>query len=64
MRNVIDPIFTEEQLNRMGREDMLSLLKIMQGHCQKQEKTLLKRRDVSLIGFLALFRYLLNWENW
>ena len=28
----MDPVFTEEQLNRMSREDMLSLLKIMQEH--------------------------------
>ena len=27
----MDPIFTEEQLNRMSREDMLSLVKMMQG---------------------------------
>ena len=33
----MDPIFTEEQLNRMSREDMCSLLKIMQQHQQKQE---------------------------
>ena len=26
----MDPIFTEEQLNRMSRDDMLSLVKIMQ----------------------------------
>ena len=32
----MDPVFTEEQLNRMSREDMLSLLKIMQEHRQKQ----------------------------
>ena len=32
----MDPIFTEEQLNRMSREDMLSLVKIMQDHYQKQ----------------------------
>ena len=31
------PVFTEEQLNRMNREDMLSLLKAMQEHRQKQE---------------------------
>ena len=39
----MDPIFTEEQLNRMSREDMLSLLKVMQGHRQKQEETLQKQ---------------------
>ena len=39
----MDPIFTEEQLKRMSREDMLSLLKIMQEHRQKQEETLLKQ---------------------
>ena len=33
-------ILTGEQLNRMSREDMLSLLKIMQEHRQKQEETL------------------------
>ena len=33
----MDPIFTEEQLNRMSREDMLSLVKMMQDHYQKQE---------------------------
>ena len=33
----MDPIFTEEQLNRMSREDICSLLKIMQQHQQKQE---------------------------
>ena len=33
----MDPIFTEEQLNRMSREDICSLLKIMQQHRQKQE---------------------------
>ena len=38
----MDPIFTEDQLKRMSREDMLSLLKIMQEHRQKQEETLLK----------------------
>ena len=31
----MDPIFTEEQLNRMSREDMCSLLKLMQQHQQK-----------------------------
>ena len=41
--NAMDPIFTEEQLNRMSREDMLSLLKVMQGHRQKQEETLQKQ---------------------
>lgn len=39
----MDPIFTEEQLNKMSREDMLSLLKIMQEHRQKQEETLQKQ---------------------
>ena len=39
----MDPIFTEEQLKRMSREDMLSLLKIMQEHRQKQEETLQKQ---------------------
>lgn len=39
----MDPIFTGEQLNRMNREDMLSLLKIMQEHRQKQEETLQKQ---------------------
>lgn len=39
----MNPIFTEEQLNKMSREDMLSLLKIMQEHRQKQEKTLQKQ---------------------
>ncbi len=39
----MDPIFTGEQLNRMSREDMLSLLKIMQEHRQKQEETLQKQ---------------------
>ena len=34
----MDPIFTEEQLNRMSRDDMLSLVKIMQGHYQKQKE--------------------------
>ena len=33
----MDPIFTEEQLNRMSREDILSLVKMMQDHYQKQE---------------------------
>ena len=33
----MDPIFTEEQLNRMSREDMLSLVKMMQDHYQDQE---------------------------
>src|SRR5699024_5252541 len=39
----MDPIFTEEQLNRMSRDDMLSLVKIMQGHYQKQKETLEKQ---------------------
>ena len=34
----MDPIFTEEQLNRMSREDMLSLVKMMQDHYQKGNK--------------------------
>ena len=41
----MDPVFTEEQLNRMDREDMLSLLKIMQEHRQKQEETLQKQES-------------------
>ena len=41
----MDPVFTEEQLNRMSREDMLSLLKIMQEHRQKQEETLQKQES-------------------
>ena len=39
----MDPIFTEEQLNRMSRDDMLSLVKIMQVHYQKQKETLEKQ---------------------
>ena len=39
----MDPIFTEEQLNRMSRDDILSLVKIMQGHYQKQKETLEKQ---------------------
>ena len=39
----MDPIFTEEQLNRMSRDDMLSLVKIMQGHYQKQKESLEKQ---------------------
>ena len=33
----MDPLFTEEQLNRMSREDILSLVKAMQAQYQKQE---------------------------
>lgn len=39
----MDPIFTEEQLDRMSSRDMRSLLKIMQQHQQKQEETLQKQ---------------------
>ncbi len=39
----MDPIFTEEQLNWMSRKDMLSLVKIMQDHYQKQKETLQKQ---------------------
>ena len=38
----MDPIFTEEQLDRMSSRDMRSLLKIMTRHQQKQEETLQK----------------------
>ena len=41
----MDPIFTEEQLNRMSREDMCSLLKIMQQHQQKQEERCKSRSE-------------------
>ena len=40
----MDPIFTEEQLNRMSREDICSLLRTMQ-HQQKQEETLQKQES-------------------
>ena len=33
----MDPLFTEEQLNKMSREDIISLMKTMQEHYQKQE---------------------------
>lgn len=33
----MDPLFTEEQLNRMSREDILSLMKAMQEQYRKQE---------------------------
>ena len=36
----MEPLFTEEQLNRMSREDLCSLFKIMQQHQQKQETTI------------------------
>ena len=39
----MDPIFTEGQLNRMSREDMLSLVKTMQDHYQKQKEALEKQ---------------------
>ena len=39
----MDPIFTEEQLNRMSSKDMRSLLKIMMQHQQKKEETLQKQ---------------------
>ena len=41
----MDPIFTEEQLNRMSSRDMRSLLKIMMQHQQKQEETLQKQEE-------------------
>ena len=41
----MDPIFTEEQLNRMSSRDMRSLLKIMMQHQQKQEETLQKQES-------------------
>ena len=41
----MDPIFTEEQLNRMSSKDMRSLLKIMMQHQQKQEETLQKQEE-------------------
>ena len=28
----MDPLFTEEQLNKMSREDIISLMKTMQEH--------------------------------
>ena len=43
----MDPIFTEEQLNRMSRDDMLSLVKIMQGHYQKQSKRQIARLSLN-----------------
>ena len=33
----MDPLFTEEQLNKMSREDIISLMKTMREHYQKQE---------------------------
>ena len=42
----MDPLFTEEQLNRMSREDLYSLFKIMQQHQQKQEKALQKQEEM------------------
>lgn len=33
----MNPLFTEEQLNRMSREDVIALMKTMQEHDQKQE---------------------------
>lgn len=33
----MNPFFTEEQLNRMSREDVIALMKTMQEHYQKQE---------------------------
>ena len=53
----MDPIFTEEQLNRMSRDDMLSLVKIMQGHYQKQKETLEKQETR-----IQLNRY--TYRNW
>ena len=41
----MDPIFTEEQLNRMSREDMCSLLKLMQQHQQKQGEALQRQEE-------------------
>ena len=42
----MDPIFTEEQLDRMSSRDMRSLLKIMTRHQQKQEETLQKQEGI------------------
>lgn len=36
----MEPLFTEEQLNRMSREDILSLLNTMRKHSQEQETKL------------------------
>ena len=33
----MDPLFTEKQLNKMSREDIISLMKTMREHYQKQE---------------------------
>lgn len=33
----MESLFTEEQLNKMSREDIISLMKTMQEHYQKQE---------------------------
>ena len=37
MRLCYGSAFTEEQLNKMSREDIISLMKTMQEHYQKQE---------------------------
>ena len=42
----MDPIFTEGQLHRMSREDMLSLVKTMQNHYQKQKEALEKQETI------------------
>ena len=55
----MDPIFTEEQLNRMSRDDMLSLVKIMQGHYQKQKEALKNRKQ----GSSSWKRKQRNWNS-
>ena len=55
----MDPIFTEEQLNRMSSRDMRSLLKIMRQHLQKQEETLRKQES----GIQLLEDQKRNWNS-
>ena len=49
----MDLLFTEEQLNRMSREDIISLMKTMQAHYQKQEtKTQVLEEKTKELEFL------------
>ena len=55
----MDPIFTEEQLNRMSRDDMLSLVKIMQGIIRNRKRPWKNRKR----GSSSWKRKQRNWNS-
>jgi len=63
----MEPIFTDKQLNNMGREDLISLMKIVQEQTKKKDTEIQllkdKQKELEFLNAMLSDRLTLRREN-